>query len=176
MENEIDENYASNIGRIENLDTEISDIRNDMPTRSILFIMLVDIGFMIFIITVGLGLIMFISISERKNEFATIMARGAESKQMLVIILGEALSITMVGVVVGISSGLFTAYTFNKMISTNNLFGASGGTLSGRPLIIPWYGILVVLLALAALFATSLLAAYRVKRIKLHSALRIRGG
>jgi ABC-type antimicrobial peptide transport system permease subunit len=176
VENDISENYDANIGRIKNLDTELSKIRNDMPTRSILFIMLVDIGFMIIIITVGLGLIMFISISDRKNEFATIMARGAEGKQMLVIILGEALSITMVGVVVGIGSGLFTAYTFNKMISSNNLFGASGGTLSGRPLIIPWYGILVILLAMAALFITSLIAAYRVKKIKLHSALRIRGG
>jgi putative ABC transport system permease protein len=176
VENAISENFSANVGRIYNMETRLSNIQNDISTSSILFIMLVDIGFMIIIITVGLGLIMFISISERKNEFATIMARGAEAKQMLVIILGEALSISMVGAVVGISSGLFTAYTFNRMISSNNLFGSSGGILSDRPLIIPWYGILVVILALAALLVTSLIAAYRVKRIKLHSALRVRGG
>ncbi len=62
------------------------------------------------------------------------------------------------------------------MLSTNTLFGVSGNTLSGRPLMVPWYGILVVILALLALLVTSFLAAYKVKRIKLHQALRIRGG
>ena len=82
----------------------------------------------------------------------------------------------MVGVVVGVFAGLFTAYTFNKMLSTNTLFGVSGDSLSGRPLIVPWYGVIVIILAVLALIVTAILAAYKVKRIKLHQALRIRGG
>ncbi len=176
VENAIWEELSPSIMEIENLDSTIKNIRNDMPSKSVLYIMLVNIGFMIIIITVGLGLIMFISISERKNEFATIMARGAEAKQMSILIFGEAFSITMVGLVVGVFAGLFTAYTFNKMLSTNTLFGVSGDTLSGRPLIVPWYGVIVIILAVLALIVTSILAAYKVKRIKLHQALRIRGG
>ncbi len=176
VENAIWEKLSPNIVEIKNLESTIKKIREDMPSKSVLYLMLVNIGFMIVIITVGLGLIMFISISERKNEFATIMARGAEAKQTAILILGEAFSITMVGVVIGVFSGLFTAYTFNKMLTTNTLFGMSGNTLSGRPLIVPWYGVVVIILAILALIITAILAAYKVKKIKLHQALRIRGG
>ncbi|UCE37807.1 MAG: FtsX-like permease family protein, partial [Thermoplasmata archaeon] len=176
VENAIFENLGPAIKEIKNLKTAINNIRNDMPSNSILYLMLINIGFMIIIITMGLGLILFISISERKNEFATMMARGAESKHISVLIIGEALSITMVGAIVGVFSGLFTAYTFNKMLTKTTLFGAGQDMMSGRPLIIPWYGVLIIILALIALIITSILAAFRAKRIKLHSALRIRGG
>ncbi len=172
----IQNNFPSRIRRTENLKVALDDINNNLSSRSVLYLMFVNIGFMIIIITVGLALIMFISIGERKNEFATIMARGAEGKQMFVLIVGEALAITMVGIVVGVFSGLFTAYTFNRMLSSNTLFGISGSTLSDRSLVVPWYTILIIILAILALFVTSLIAAYKVKRIKLHSALRIRGG
>jgi putative ABC transport system permease protein len=176
IENQIILDHSTKIMGIQNLQTELDDISNNPSSRSVLYLMLVNIGFMIVIIMVGLGLIMFISVGERRNEFATIMARGAEGKQMVVLILGEALAITLVGFVIGIFSGIFTAYTFNKMLTTNTLFGMSSDSLSGRPLVIPWYGILIVALALFALIFTSALAAFKVKRIKLHSALRIRGG
>ena len=176
VEDQITSDHPTKVSDIDNLQTELDKINNNPSSRSILYLMLVNIGFMIIIITVGLGLIMFISIGERRNEFATIMARGAEGKQMVVLILGEAISITLVGVVVGVFSGIFTAYTFNKMLTTNSIFGGSSGSLSGRPLLIPWYGIIIVILALLALIITSLIAAYKVKKIKLHSALRIRGG
>jgi ABC-type lipoprotein release transport system permease subunit len=176
VETGIEERYETSSWKITNLEEEIDEINNNLSSRSILYLMFVNIGFLIIIITVGLGLIMFISIGERKNEFATIMARGAEGKQMGIIIMGEALSITLVGAMVGVFSGILTAYTFNRMLSANTLFGISGGTLSDRPLVIPWYTILIILIALLALILTSALAAYRVKRIKLHSALRIRGG
>jgi putative ABC transport system permease protein len=176
VEDQIMQNYSSKVSDIDNLQTELDDINNNPSSKSVLYLMLVNIGFMIIIITVGLALIMFISIGERRNEFATIMARGAEGKQMVVLILGEALSITFVGVVIGVFSGIFTAYTFNKMLTTNSIFGGSSGLLSGRPLLIPWYTILIIVIALLALIVTSLIAAYKVKRIKLHSALRIRGG
>jgi ABC-type lipoprotein release transport system permease subunit len=176
VENAIEENFSTKSIEIQNLDSTLDDLQNEMPSNSILYIMLVNVSFMIIIITVGLGLILFIAISERKNEFATMMARGAEAKQIAVLILGEALSITLVGAVVGISTGLFTAYTFNKMLSSNTPFGTSGNTLSERPLIIPWYGVLVIILALVSLIITSIIAAHRAKKIKLHQALRARGG
>lgn len=176
VENAINENFSSSVIEIKNLRTALDNVRNDIPSNSILYIMLINIGFMIIIITIGLGLILFISINERKNEFATIMARGAEGRQISVLIVGEALSTTFVGAIVGVSAGLFTAYTFNKMLSTNTLFGGGQEMMSGRPLIIPWYGVLIIILALIALIMTSIIAAFRVKRIKLHQALRIRGG
>jgi ABC-type antimicrobial peptide transport system permease subunit len=176
VESEIMENNQGTFLDIKNLKTELDEVNNNLSSRSILYLMFVNIGFLIIIITAGLGLIMFISIGERKNEFATIMARGAEGKQMGVLIMGEALSITLVGTMVGVFSGILTAYTFNRMLSANTLFGISGGTLSDRPLVIPWYTILIILIALLALVITSALAAYKVKRIKLHTALRIRGG
>jgi putative ABC transport system permease protein len=174
VENAIYGNYSMSITEIKNLKSTLDNIRNDIPSNSVLYIMLINIGFMIIIITVGLALILFISIRERKNEFATMMARGAESKHISVLIVGEAFSITMVGAAVGVFAGLFTAYTFNKMLSSGSLFGQN--MMSGRPLIIPWYGVLIIVLALLSLIFTSIIAAYMAKRIKLHQALRIRGG
>jgi ABC-type lipoprotein release transport system permease subunit len=176
VENSISTNFSSSIIEIENLDTTLDGIRNDISSNSVIFIMLINIGFMIIIITVGLGLILFISINERKNELATMMARGAEGKHLSVLIIGEAFSITLVGAFVGLTTGLFTAYTFNKMLSSNSIFGSGGDMMSGRPLILPWYGILIVFLAFITLMITSILAAYKVKKIKLHQALRARGG
>jgi putative ABC transport system permease protein len=161
---------------VQNLHREISAARNDTQSKSTLYIMLINIGFLLIIITVGLGLILFIAIGERKHEFATIMARGAESKQIAVLIVGEAFSITLVGVVIGLFSGLFTAYTFNRILSSNSLFGIGGSTLSGRPLVIEWYVGAIVIFAVIILMLTSIVAALKAKRIKIHQALRIRGG
>jgi putative ABC transport system permease protein len=174
VENAIHGNYSMSITGIENLETALDKIRNDIPSNSLLYIMIINIGFMIIIITIGLALILFISIRERKNEFATMMARGAEGKHISILIVGEAFSITMVGAAVGVFAGLFTAYTFNKMLSSGALSGQN--MMSGRPLIIPWYCILIIVLALLALIITSIIAAFMAKRIKLHQALRIRGG
>ncbi len=181
VEEAIWSNFSTELGtegviEIKNLQTTLDNLRNDIPSNSVLYIMIINIGFMIIIITIGLGLILFISIRERRNEFATMMARGAESKHISVLIVGEALSITLVGATVGVFAGLFTAYTFNKMISSGALFGTGQDMMSGRPLIIPWYGILIIALALLALIITSIIAAQWAKRIKLHQALRIRGG
>jgi putative ABC transport system permease protein len=176
VETAIQARFPLEIREIRNLDSEISKVRNDMSSRSTLYIMLINIGFLLILITVGLALVLFIAISERKNELATIIARGAETKQVAVLVVGEALSITLVGVIVGVFSGLFTAYTFNKILSTNTLFGFGEATMSGRPLIIEWYVVLIVIFAVLILLFTSLLAAYRAKKIKVHQALRIRGG
>jgi ABC-type antimicrobial peptide transport system permease subunit len=174
VENAIYGNYSTSITEIENLQSTLDEIRNDISSNSVLYILLINIGFMIIIITIGLALILFISIRERKNEFATMMARGAEGKHISVLIVGEALLITMVGAAVGVFAGLFTAYTFNKMLSSGSLFGPN--MMSDRPLIIPWYGVLIIVLALLALIVTSIIAAFMAKRIKLHQALRVRGG
>jgi ABC-type lipoprotein release transport system permease subunit len=176
VENSIDENFETLVFEIRNLEEEINAVRNDLSSRSILYIMLVDIGFMIIIITAGLALILFISINERKNELATIMARGADTKQVSVLIMGEAFAIAMVGIVIGVSVGLFTAYSFNEISVAADFFGMGGNTFPGRPLIIPWYGFIVIFLALISLTTVSILAAYRVKNIDLNQELRIRGG
>lgn len=176
VEEAIEDELGPHVSEIKNMEKALDKVRNDMPSNSILYLMLVNIGFLILIITVGLGLILYITISERKNEFAIIMARGAEAKQITLLIMGEALSITMIGVLVGTFSGLFSAYTFNKIMATNTLFGMSSDTISGRPLVVPWYGILVILLGTCALIITSIIAAYKARRIKLHQTLRVRGG
>ncbi|UCF07223.1 MAG: ABC transporter permease, partial [Thermoplasmata archaeon] len=86
VETAIQTSFSSEISEIQNLDSEISKVRNDMSSRSTLYIMLINIGFLLILITVGLALILFIAISERKNELATIMARGAETKQVAVLV------------------------------------------------------------------------------------------
>jgi ABC-type antimicrobial peptide transport system permease subunit len=124
----------------------------------------------IVIMTIGVGLLIFVSVHDRENELACIMARGSSGGQVRKILMGESMSLMILGLIVGASVGVMTAYLFNTL-SSEDLFSAVE-----RRMIFTFVSLSVLLSSIVALLVASLLATSRAGKIKLAEALRIRGG
>lgn len=132
---------------------------------------LVQIGFAVLILTIGLGLILYAATLERENEFAGIAARGASTAQVSTILLGEAVALMIIGSSIGVGTGLLTAYTFNQLITSGG-----GEVLLDRPLVVPLETVLLVAGALGSMALVSFLVSLRIRFMPLARVLRIRGG
>lgn len=153
---------------------ELDKARSDPFTGALFNFLMVEFAFALLIIGVGLGLIMYVAATEREGEFASIMSRGASAKQVTNLLLGEAVTIIIIGVVIGTVTGLITAFVFNELIS----FGMTGGGAGvlDMPLTVSYQTIGLVLATIAILIVASLLASLRIRRIDLATSLRKRGG
>jgi len=127
-------------------------------------------AFMVVILTAGLGLILFEATLEREVEFASIRARGASGWQTAGLLIGEASSIMLVGLVVGAGVGVLSAY-----LSTT-LGSGSGESLVPQFLIIPVVSLLLLAAAPFAMLVTSFLVSLRVARMDIGRVLKLRGG
>jgi ABC-type antimicrobial peptide transport system permease subunit len=117
---------------------------------------------------------MYVSATEREGEFASIMSRGASSKQVTNLLLGEAMTIIIIGVVIGSVTGLITAFVFNELISFGMMTGGQGGL--DMPLVVSYQTIGLMLITIVILIVASLLASLKIRRIDLAASLRKRGG
>lgn len=124
----------------------------------------------IIIMSVGVGLIIFVAVSDRQIELACIMARGSSGSQMRKILMGESISLMVLGLIVGASVGLITALIFNELSSLDIY------TEVPRRMVFTMVSLAVVLVSVGSLFAASLIATSRAGKIRLAEVLRIRGG
>lgn len=124
----------------------------------------------VLIMSVGVGLIIFVAVTDREQELACIMARGSSSSQMRRILMGESITLMILGLSVGAVVGLISAFLFNTLT-----LPGSGGVVPHRMLFtyVTWA---MVLVAAASLVVAALLATARAGRIRLAEVLRIRGG
>jgi ABC-type antimicrobial peptide transport system permease subunit len=122
------------------------------------------------IMTVGVGLLIFVAVADREKELASIMARGSTGGQIRKILMGESITLMALGLVVGISVGLLSSYLFNTLLTTG-MYGEVE-----RRMVFSWVSGIVVVASVAALLIASLIATSRAGRIKLAEVLRIRGG
>jgi ABC-type lipoprotein release transport system permease subunit len=149
--------------------------RLDALSREPTFASLADFFYMeyalsIVIMTLGVGLLIFVSVYDRENELACIMARGASGGQLRKILMGESVSLMILGLVVGASVGVTAAYLFNT------LSGEGLDSAVERKMVFTLVSFSIVLSSIASLLVASLLATARAGRIKLAEVLRIRGG
>jgi len=124
----------------------------------------------IVIMSVGVGLIIFVAVSDRQVELACIMARGSSGSQMRKILMGESISLMVLGLIVGASVGLITALIFNELASLDIY------TEVPRRMVFTLVSLTVVLVSVGSLLAASLIATSRAGKIRLAEVLRIRGG
>lgn len=112
-----------------------------------------------FLACIGLYGVLSHNITRRTNEFGIRMALGAERRDVLWMVLGEALRLILVGVAIG----LVLALACSRVIASS-LFGLST------------YDPVILVLASVAMTGTALLAAYlparRATRIDPMTALR----
>ncbi len=132
-----------------------------------------EFAFVVAVLTVGLGLVVVAASLERDSEFAAIAARGASGRQTAGILLGEGLSIVLVGLAVAAVVGLAASYA-----GTQSFLQGPGQmeVLVPYPFVLPTEGLLLMGAAAVSMVLTSLLVAWRVARINLAQVLRRRVG
>src|SRR5207244_10195625 len=89
---------------------EVEQLRSVPLFRAFFGFMELEMAFMVVILTAGLGLILYAATLEREVELASIRARGASGWQTAGLLIGEASSIMLVGLVVGAGLGVLAAY------------------------------------------------------------------
>jgi ABC-type antimicrobial peptide transport system permease subunit len=119
--------------------------------------------------SVGIAIIISITVTDRRQELACIIARGSSASQMRKMLMGESISLMILGIVIGVSVGFLTAYLFNLLNA--DLSGALG-----HYLIFTWVSLILIFISMISLLLASLLATSRAGKIKLAEILRIRGG
>jgi predicted permease len=97
--------------------------------------------------SIGLYGVMAYSVSQRTNEIGIRMALGADHRDVLKMVLRQGMSLTIIGVVLGLAGAyVLTKYLESKMNLNNMLFGVK----VSDPLT---YGVIAAFLTLVALFA-----------------------
>ncbi len=159
------------VERIEVYSQELADLRAN-PIRSIaLNFLTAETGFTLMVLTLGTGFIFYAASLERDGEFASMVARGASISQARYVLLGEALSIILLGLAIGIPAGILSAAGFNQLVS----FTGVSSELD-RPLFIPPVSAMLVGFGCSSPVLAALLVSLRIRYTSLGRVLRMRGG
>lgn len=149
---------------------ELDRLSKDLSFGALSDFLYMEYALSMVIMSVGVGLIIFVAVSDREQELACIMARGSSGSQMRKILMGESVSLMSLGLIVGTAVGLVTAYLFNTLMD-----GGSSGVVE-RTMVFTFVSWAVIGIAVASLLIASLMATSRAGKLKLAEVLRIRGG
>jgi putative ABC transport system permease protein len=154
---------------------ELEAINNSGLTSSFLGFVKLEIAFMVVILTAGLGLIIYAASLERDVEFAAIIARGSSGWQTAGLLVGEAFSIMIIGVLVGVAVGLATGFFYTEFLFVN----PTGGTVEPAIpyfFIFPPEGWLLVAASAGAMLLAAVIVSWRIVRMDVARVLKVRGG
>lgn len=161
-------------GDVRMYEEELEQMRSGAGYAALMGFIYVEIAYIVVILTVGLGLIIYAATIERDVEFAAITARGSTGRQSAGLLVGEAFSILLIGLIVGVSIGLISAYLTSQIF-----FGGSIGGIQSivpLPFRIPVETLYLVVVGPAAMLLTVLLVSWRVAKMDIARVLKLRGG
>ncbi|HEY6056669.1 MAG TPA: ABC transporter permease, partial [Candidatus Limnocylindrales bacterium] len=101
-------NLARRLGtgwQIANLGTTTARLANSITSVDLSGLVLLDITFAVIIAAIGVGLFLLAGLAERRRELATLIAIGAEPRQVRASMAGEALFVSVAGVAIGLIAG-----------------------------------------------------------------------
>lgn len=153
---------------------QIEQLRSNPVFRAFFGFIELEMAFMVVILTAGLGVILYAATLERDVELAAIRARGASGWQTAGLLIGEAASIMLIGLLVGTGIGTLAAYLSTSFISAGP--GTGGEALVPVLFIFPPEALLLLVLAPAAMLLTSFAVTIRVARMDIGRVLKLRGG
>src|SRR5207244_3389012 len=107
-------------------------------------------------------------------RLAAIRARGASGWQTAGLLIGEAASIMLIGLIVGTGIGVLAAYLSTSFIAAGP--GSAGESLVPLLFVLPPEALLLLVLAPAAMLLTSFAVTIRVARMDIARGLKLRGG
>ncbi|MEM2899351.1 MAG: FtsX-like permease family protein [Thermoplasmata archaeon] len=127
--------------------------------------------FSVLIITIGLGMILYVASIEREREMAGLVARGASNSHIETLFIGEGLTIIIMGTIIGSTTGLITAYVYTQVFSSLvNPYGIE---------YTPYFTLnlaIVVLVTIISMLIAVFVVARRACALDISEALRLRGG
>ncbi|MDQ1372321.1 MAG: FtsX-like permease family protein [Candidatus Thermoplasmatota archaeon] len=163
--------YAANLdGQVEVAQERIDEVTSTPEFKSIRDFLYLEYALSLVMLTCGVGLVLFVTVWDRRQELACIMARGSSPEQMRRILMGESLSLMALGMVVGVSAGVLSAILYNALV-----YGVSSSEVPHLT-VFSWVSWAVVLSAVASFVIASYLATFNLGKLKLAEILRIRGG
>lgn len=152
------------------LQERLDELEGEVAYATLSDFLYTEYAMAIAIMSVGVGLIIFVAVTDRQQELACIMARGASGSQMRKLLMGESVSLMALGLVVGAGVGTLTAYLFNTLTQP----GFEG--VVPHKMVFTYVTWIIVAVSVVSLLVASLLATSRAGKIKLAEVLRIRGG
>lgn len=153
---------------------DLEQLSSNPLTGSFLGFVRMEIAFIVVILTAGLGLIIYAASLERDVEFAGIMARGASGWQAAALLMGEAFSILLIGLVIGVGVGLATGLL--SMSFTTQSFGNGVEPAVPMLFVLPWDGFLLIVVTPVVMLGTVLLVSWRIAHMNIARVLKMRGG
>ncbi|MES2211283.1 MAG: FtsX-like permease family protein [Chloroflexota bacterium] len=103
--------------QVSDLGTTTARIANSITSVDLSGLVLLDVGFAILIAAVGVALFLLAGLAERRRELATLIAIGAEPRQVRASILGETLVVGVAGIVTGIATGALVGLTLLQILA-----------------------------------------------------------
>jgi len=153
---------------------DLEQLNSNPLMGSFLGFVRMEIAFIVVILTAGLGLIIYAASLERDVEFAGIMARGASGWQAAALLMGEAFSILVIGLLIGLGVGLVTGLLYISFSTPS--FGAGVEPAVPMLFVLPPDGLLLLLLTPVAMLGTALLVSWRIAHMNIARVLKMRGG
>lgn len=143
-------------------------LANNVTSVDLAALVALDVGFAVLIASLGVALSLLAGLSERRREFATLAAIGAEPRQLSGIVAGETSVIGMAGVIAGVVTGLLVGITLLTILA--GIFDPPASVPN-----VPVPAIVLVMAAVAAGLAVAYVVADRaLRRIDVLGAIRER--
>lgn len=154
-------NFGENSQTLQNL---LAGVKTNIDQIFSIFNLM--IYFAIFISTIGITIIMIMTVTERRREIGLLRSQGMSRNQILGMLLAEACFTGIIGFLVGLLSGL---------LMLKSLTGTTSITGLWMPLIVPWSTIAQALaFAIIASLGGALYPAFKASRLSITRALQQR--
>jgi hypothetical protein len=116
----------------------------------------------------GVGLLVYTGAALRREEFATLVARGARPRTVAKLVMAEGWVVSLLGLMLGVVAGLVTAATFLTL--------ASIVSPTQIPFVVPATVLWPLLAAVLGVWVASFMGALSIQRMDVARALKLRGG
>ncbi|MHA1410966.1 MAG: ABC transporter permease [Candidatus Odinarchaeia archaeon] len=126
------------------------------------------VGFALGVAGIGLATTMVVAVHERKQEIGILKSLGMSKNQILKMIMGEGIIITLIGMIVGIGGGLYIWYLFLDIVVSS-----SPDLFFELPFVIP-LDIIIILIIICIVIAllASFYPAYKAMKLEIVDAIR----
>lgn len=128
----------------------------------------VEFGLAMLMASVGVGVVIWVGLRERRQEIAQMKARGLARGQIARILTGETILMGLLGLLIGLLGGLLPPYLY--VVTTTREQGLTIPTA----LAVPWYLVVLPLLIFAAISLIPLFVAMRPDSAGVQQALKER--
>jgi len=152
--------------RIDNTDTVIKVDSSSLTSLNLGGLAFMELLYTLLVATIGLAVFLYASVNERRREFGTMRAFGADLGHLRRILFSESMTITLISLLLGILVGGILSELLVVLLSS--LF-----TIPPRGVVIPTTHLgFLITLVLAGLLISTVLSARHLEKIKVVEALR----